>query len=259
MRHHSPPFLRPSTLRSVRPLRVCAIVVAWLALAPAMAGAAMPAKDAVRLAWGGIRGIDGAADRSFACDTVGGAHRIVLAFVAPESLSRFVAMDVVVDISTTAVQLPPWWEFKNSGSCRTLSLSMDIHPSSLPDSGKHILDPWDGGDTGIGVITGYGLKFNGDPRLAELALALARPISKPTALEADKTYFACTLVIDNRRTMGEYACAGCDVPVRIKVKSLKLYEPDGRTFRLEPDASSCISWQGAMCEAPTKITEPPGE
>jgi hypothetical protein len=218
-----------------------------LAIGAAGASAAAPA-DPVQLGWNGVRDAGGFAERAFACDTVGGSHRVVVCFTAPDSIPRFVALDVTLELRAAGERLPAWWEFKNSESCRTLSLSLDLQPAAPADSGAEVLDPWDQGRSGIGVISGYRRDIEGEPRIARITASMARPISKPIALESGKRYWAGAFVIDSRRTLGRYACAGCSEPITIRVFQLTLYEADGRTIVLEPGARGCVGWQGAACE-----------
>jgi hypothetical protein len=207
------------------------------------------AADPVQLGWNGMRGAGGLTDQTFACDTIGGSHRLDLSFTAPDSVLHFVAMDVMLELRSAGERLPPWWEYKNSGSCRTLSLSLDLTHAPPADSGAAILDPWDGGVSGVGLVSGFRRDIDGDPRIAQIAVSMARPISNPVALVDGERYWAGALVIDNRRTLGKYACAGCGDPVTIRVLKLTLFEADGHKIMLEPGPRVCVGWQGATCEA----------
>ncbi len=201
----------------------------------------------MQLGWTDVREMGGTAVQAFACDTVGGSHVIVLSFVAPDSVVRFVAADVVLELQAEGERLPAWWEFRNSESCRTLSLRLDLTAASRADSGVRVLSPWDEGRNGLAVLTGYRRDADDDPRAALITASMARPISKPIALEGGVRYVACKMVIDNRRTFGEYSCEGCRDPISIRVRELTLLEADGRKTILTPGYEACVGWQGAAC------------
>ncbi len=228
-------------------LFVVAAILGAGALAIGAGPAAAAAAEPVQLGWNGVRDAGGSAEQAFPCDTVGGSDRIFLSFIAPDSITRFVAIDVVLELRAAGDSLPAWWEFHNSEACRTLSLRLDLEPFAEADSAARMPDPWDQGRNGIGLITGYRRDIDGDPRVAWISASMARRISQPAALEAGRRYVACAFVIDHRRTIGDYVCEGCREPITILVQKATLLETDGKETVLQPGDQACLGWQGASC------------
>jgi hypothetical protein len=239
--------------RRRRPARLlCAATAAlgWLWAGPSgpAAAGADGGGGTLQLGWNGVRDSEMSSARSFGCDTIGGSHRMVLTFTAPDSVTQFVALDVVLELRATGQRLPAWWEFRNSNACRTLSLSLHMGPVATGAEGE-VPDPWDQGQTGLGVITAYERDIGGDLRLARISASLARPMTTPIALAPGRLYRAATFVMDHRRTLGRYACEGCREPITIQVRKLTLLEASGRSTVIAPGLDGCLGWQGASCQA----------
>jgi hypothetical protein len=185
--------------------------------------------------------VGAAANRNFACNVNTGTNVAVGSFVAPAGVNALSGNEVVVDIQSAGAALPLWWQFKNAGTCRTTALSLNF----VADAGNAIcLDEFSGG--GAGGIGAYNMNFLGDPTRARMVAAIAT--AAPGPVDADAEYFAFNMLVNNTKTVGTGACAGCLTPVCIVLNSIKLTQPVGvGDFKLGDavgPGTNIITWQG---------------
>lgn len=169
----------------------------------------------VNLRWGDCIGDGGSINRNFACNTNTGNHVLVGSFELGQDILQASGNEVVVDLAS-AGPIPQWWSFKNVGTCRTASLSMNF---VAPATAVNCVD-WSSGQSAGGI----GAYFIGNvgPSTARLVCALAVPVSALSDLFAGQEYFSYNFVINNQKTVGTGACAGCTTPVCLVFKSLKV-------------------------------------
>ena len=79
----------------------------------------------VGLHWNACLGDGGAVNRNFACNSNTGVNALVGTFEMGANLSGVVGTEIVVDIGAAGATLPAWWAFRNVGSCRQTSLTMN--------------------------------------------------------------------------------------------------------------------------------------
>src|SRR5262245_45469495 len=88
------------------------VCIAGLALTASVASA-----GGISLAWNDCLGAGGASNRTFACDTNAGFNDLYVSFDPPVDLSDVDGSNPIIDLQSASTPLPPWWQFKNAGSC----------------------------------------------------------------------------------------------------------------------------------------------
>lgn len=198
----------------------CLALIALTAIAPRAHA------TGVNLAWNDC-GNFGSCNQIFACDTNGpGVFTLVGSFVPPEGVTQFTGEELVVDFLANGAQIPDWWQFKNTGTCRQTAFNASVDFFSGPD---HCLDYWQGQGAGgiaawrVGAAVGPGYPAN----YGRLLMAFAVPPNLVTGLNANAEYYAFKLTFTKAKTVGTGACAGCDVPVAAMFSSCRLVQPAG--------------------------------
>ena len=221
------------------------------------------AAPGLSLSWSACNGEGtGSHDRTFACNANTGSNLLVVSFELPAPLNTVSGNEIIIDFLSQVNPLPLWWDFKNTGSCRTLSLTFN----TVADAANAVCVDWAmGGSTGgVGAYTTGTAASMGsiDPALTNqhrrATIALAVP---PTALQdlvAGTEYFACNLAINNLKTVGT-TCTGCDQPICIVLNSVNCTTPvlANNVFigNASTPGSNIVTWQGVgpNCNAvPTK-------
>ena len=219
-------------------------------------GATSASAAGVNFAWNECYGAGtGARNRDFACNLNTGTNNAVGSFVAPDGIAALSGNEVTLDLQSAGATLAAWWSFKNVGTCRTTSLSVNF----VANAGNAVcVDEFSGG--GAGGIGAYFIGFGGNPARARIVMAIAT--AAPGPIDVGVEYFAFNLLINNAKTVGTGACAGCTVPVCLVLNSIKLTQPIGvGDFVLSQTgapASNYITWQtgypGCLGATPTRNT-----
>jgi hypothetical protein len=225
----------------MRPWVRCGLLAALVLATPARAG------GGVNLRWDHCFGDAGTANKSFACDTNSGSDALVCSFELAQEILQATGNEAVIELVATAPTLPAWWEFRNAGTCRQLSLTMNTIPSPTAVS----CSEWSGGQA-TALLLPYVIGFHG-PGSARIGISSA-VASEPFAdLVPGSEYFVCNVVINHAKTVGTGACAGCTVPVCILFydKITTQVPADGAllTGGEHPD-SEFVTWQGPTGPAP---------
>jgi len=226
-----------------RSLLGCAALALVIA-APALAATTPPG---VNIRWDHCYDDGGSLNKAFACDTNLGSEQLVLSFALGADKPDVTGMEIVVDVTTTGPALPSWWLFRNVGSCRQSSLTIQI----VPPAGSVNCQDWSNGQS-AGGIGAYTLGWAG-PNTARILAATAVPIGSAATLSADNEYFIAQFTINNAKTIGTGSCAGCAEPVCIVFSSLNVTTPDVNTDqKLSVGAngtnSQFVHWQGASVQ-----------
>jgi len=158
-----------------------------------------------------------------------------------------------MDIQTTGATLPSWWQFKNAGTCRQNSLSINF---SIPGTAVNCLD-WASGQA-AGGLAAYNIGFTSANRARILAVT-AVPQSALADLAAGQGYYSFSLVINNLKTVGTGACPGCNVAANIIFTKLKVTTPvAANDFTLTNPTngfdSNLVTWQGGFPTATRRGT-----
>ena len=218
------------------------------------------AAPGVNLSWTFCSGEGtGTNNRTFACNANTGSNVLVCSFELPSDLAQVSGNEIVVDVLTQQATLPAWWDFKNLGTCRATSLAMNL----TFDVNNVVCVDWaQGGATG--GIGAYSTELGTiDPSLTNahrrLKIALAVPLAGLQDLVTATEYFAANITINNTKTVGTGACAGCTEPMCIVLNSIKCTTStpanDITIGNPTSGSSNVVTWQGAgpNCSAvPTK-------
>src|SRR5262249_44443744 len=150
---------------------------------------------------------------------------------------------------TAQPTLPAWWEFRDPGTCRTTSLGFNvlINPADV-----NCID-WAQGQSagGIGAYNSELGSIDGAlvAQHRRIKIALAVPVSGLQNLTAGTEYFSCNLTVNNAKTVGPVACAGCDQPMCIVFNSINITTPvsANNVFigTANSNGSNIVTWQGA--------------
>jgi len=211
----------------------------------------------VRLSWQTCGGDGLVQNRTFACAANTGNSSIVGSYQLDADILQVNGDELVVDlIAQTAPTLPDWWTFVTAGTCRQASLSIAAHDgTACPDMF---------GLQASMNIAAYQLDRanGGNPQgTARILCVNAVQTSLIVDLTAGQEYGIARWTINNAKTVGTGACAGCTVPVCIVFNSANITTEGGisdtkLTTALNP-GENMITWQGvgADCNAvPTRNT-----
>ena len=198
------------------------------------------------LRWDHCYGDGGVANKSFACDVNTGTETLVASFVPAWDIANVSGLEIVINLASASPTLPAWWQFKNAGTCRQLSLSASPVPAdptvtNCPDWGA-------GGQAG--GLAAYAIGLFG-PNSARILLAWAVPPQSLRFLSGRHEYFAQKLAIDHAKTVGTGACAGCTTPVCIVLQSVNMTTPNFANDRwltgpANQTDSDYATWQGGL-------------
>ena len=224
------------------PSPAAAILLALL-LAPAARA------DGLNLRWNACYGDGGLANRNSACAVNLSSNISTGSFVLPADLMQVTGFQFYVDVSTAAATLPAWWQFKNAGSCRLGSLSVN---STISASAAGCVD-WSNGQA-IGGLLAYTVGISG-PNTARVSGGFAVASAAAADLVMNQEYFAFNMVINAAKTTGTGACACCTVPACLAFTTLQLnYQTGTSVITLTGPAngsnSNYVSWQGGSGVTP---------
>lgn len=231
----------PPSLRSANVLAVIACSFLLLSSPTRAAG--------LYLAWNTCFGEVGATqNKNFACNTNVGSHLITGSFVLSQRGS-VVSSEAVIEWATDSPVLPAWWQMRNTGSCRPVSLAMNTAP--FPGVA---CEDWALGQA-TGLVQAYctaafpcapGYPYN--PNVGIIRTVKVLPPGHEADLVAGMHYSDFNLVINNAKTVGTGSCDGCTVPVCIVFNSIRLNSYDTQFQGLLAGAavpgSNFITWQG---------------
>lgn len=214
---------------------------AFLALT---AGIAAAGAGGLNLGWGDCGGLPGSLNETFACNANTGApHQLFGSFVAPSFVTAMSANEIVFDIQTVGVSLSPWWGMR-TGACRaSASLAGDFNFTLGPFT---CYDYWQAGAIGSlsqDVAVGNRARVKG-------VFALPAGDGRITGIAEGTEVYSFKAVINNAKTVGLGACAGCSSGACIVLNSIKLNQPvgtpGGGKFVSAPATRNHATWQGGI-------------
>jgi len=198
----------------------------------------------INLAWDDC-GAAGSTNKYFACNTNVGNNDMYASFDPPMTLSNVNGNILIIDLQTAASSLAPWWQFKNAGSCRTTSLL------GRQSEQFYCLDPWSG--QGTPGIVAYFVTANTPsmpPHQARIIANIAVPSPFHPQVDPGTEYYSMVLRINNAKTVGTGACAGCQDPVCIILNEIMITQPSGTPGGspklTNPLLSHYVTWQGGL-------------
>ncbi|MCE9628255.1 MAG: hypothetical protein K8R56_10120 [Candidatus Eisenbacteria bacterium] len=202
------------------------------------------AAPGTNLRWTNCFGDAGAINRTFACTSNTGSNILVGSFELGADILTASGLEVVIDLASSGASLPAWWQFKNAGTCRTTSLSANF---TIPGTAA-VCQDWAAAQSS-GGIGAYDIGGAAGANTARVKMAIAVPPSALVDLFAATEYFGYNLAINNAKTVGTGACAGCATPVCIVFNSVKVTTPIAANDRVISGAtngtdSNYATWQG---------------
>jgi len=237
-------------------LTAAALTLLALSLAPGRAQAA----QGISLAWNHcLSEGTGVQNKTFACDTNIGSNTMVGTFQLNTNMNQMIGAEIVLQLASAGASLPAWWDLYNAGTCRPTALSVN----SLADPGDVSCPDWSSGQmfVGIGAYCGstgtcVDHPLNANTVRIKLVEAVAQQFA--TTLIGGQEYFVFNLDIQNSKTVGTGACAGCSTPVCIVLNSIDVVAAGNIEHRKLTTASSpggnYVTWQGGAgtnCPAAT--------
>ena len=211
----------------------------------------------LNLRWDHCYGDAGVANKAFACDVNTGVERLVMSLELDAPVSDVAGVEFRVVRVSASPAMPPWWQFRNSGSCR---LSAEALVTSVPSGTVNCVD-WGGGFEVSGIGNDTLSTFL--PNQAAMNGVAAVPGTSLASLSAGTEYFMGTVQINHARTIGTGSCPGCDVPVCLVLASLNVVTTaNGNNVWLTQGAHTAASqvatWQGGQVQNLENICVPPG-
>lgn len=214
-------------------MKLAAAVVAILCLWSAGSTA-----GETNLGWHGT-GPHGLMDEEFSCDTNEGSRSLVGSFVAPAGIDSLISLTAYVDFCIGGPPLPSWWLLNG---CRAGALSASI---DFEDQEDFFNDYWQGrGTPSVTFETLY------EGMTGRITVTVSLPADEAGPLAEGEQYYAFRILIDNRNTTGEGACAGCLIPACIVLNGIRLDTPTNQVFLYGPDFTNSVTWQGGLFGCP---------
>jgi hypothetical protein len=188
------------------------------------------ADGGLNIAWNECVSGGGTSLASFACNSNSGTHILSCSMIAPtgiDALTSFEA-DVLVVGGDASAPLPDWWKF-GSGFCRT-----SAGLSASEDATGFCPDPFGaGGSIGWGMYIPHNAPYGGRIRVIRSTTP-----GCGAALTPGEEYELFRLTIPNSKTTGTGACSGCDRPVEVTFRSVKLIQGGGCTEPTGPEMAA---------------------
>jgi hypothetical protein len=219
---------------SARPRRSSRLL---LATAFVLVPAAPALADGVNLYWNNCS-IGGTMNKAFACDANAGVSVLVASFDPPTGITQLASSRAVIDLRSASNPMPSWWRL-GAGGCREGSLSV----SFTPPASQFCADYWSG--SALQELS-YSTDLGSDPTRARIVLSFGKPQAVAGPVTAGTEYYAFELIMDNLKSTGAGACAGCLDPCCIVLNEITLYQTPGLgDYRIcAPLTSNFVTWQG---------------
>lgn len=215
----------------------------------------------VTLAWNGCLSDGGATNRTSTCAANTGTNTMVGTFQLDADFAGVTGIEVVIDL-ISAGTIPSWWEFFTAGTCRQASLTGN---ATISGAAVNCVDAFSGAAAG-GVAayqsspspSDWGISPANEPAHRRVKLGFA--VASPADMLGNTDYFAFNLNVNNAKTVGTGACAGCSTPVCIVFNSCNVVAGTSSNIKVSngtgPVGNNAITWQGgagADCQAvPTR-------
>jgi hypothetical protein len=222
------------------------------ALLALSAGLAFAGPGGLNLSWLDC-GVAGLENRTFACNTnTGGGHILVASFKASSFMVSVTGQSAVLDAQGAGVAYPAWWTMRVGGCRASASLAFS---SDFTGGPFNCYDYWQAGCVGGSSMDAP----VGNRARIKAQCALPAGDSRITAIPEGTEVYAFKLTINNLKTAGLGACAGCLDRVCICFNSLLVTQtpgnPAGNKFITAPAENNIARWQGTAnaqeCEGAT--------
>lgn len=219
-----------------------------------LVGASTALAGGINLAWLNCLGDGGVQNRTFACNVNTGSNLLVTSFILDADQADVSGNELVLDFLSTSDPVPAWWEFRAPVNCRSTSL---LTNTVFTDN---VCFDWAAGQAAGGVGSysgdagpgGWTIDPNVISRHRRLKIAIAVPPTALGQLVAAQEYYSTNVIVNNAKTVGTGACAGCTDPVCIVFNSVKLTTPiaanDVTLGTPNSPGSNIVTWQAAVAD-----------
>ena len=180
----------------------------------------------VNLAWNNCASEGGLANRAGACVANTGTNALVGSFVPNADINGVTGIEIVIDLiaGNGTSPIPAWWEISSLTDCRggaspALSMNGTVNPAN------GICNDWAAGQSagGLAAFDGSGtIAAANQPAHRRIKGGFAVPGAAAQDLLASQEYFAFNALINNSKSVGASACAGCTTPVCIVLNSVNV-------------------------------------
>lgn len=192
--------------------------------------------------------------KTFACSTNAGINTLVGSFVAPSGINQMSANEVVIDVQTgTSSFLAPWWTF-GTGQCRAAaSLAGNFDFTGGPFT---CYDYWQAG--AIGAFNWSIVPNAPNLNRCRLKAVFALPAgdARITSVPVDLEVYSFKCNINNAKSTGLGACAGCNAEACIVLNEITINQPapdPPRTPITNPAAAAHVIWQAWTTVDPNNL------
>jgi len=214
------------------------------ALLALTAGLALAGPGGLNLGWLDCGSQAGTENRVFVCNTnTGGGHILVGSFRASSFMNAVTGFSAVVDAQSGGVSYPAWWNMRVGGCRASASLTSNFDFTGGP---FNCYDYWQGGAVGghfMDAPVGNRARYKAQ---AALPAGDTRITSIPEGLEV----YTFKLTVNNLKTAGLGACAGCSEGLCIVLNSMLVTNqpgnPAGNKFISSPAERNYVTWQGGI-------------
>jgi len=208
--------------------------------------ASLASAGGINLAWTDCLGAGGTGNRTFACNSNSGNNDLYISFDPPVNIPDVNGSNPIVDLQSASTPLPAWWLFKNAGACRLNSLSAI---SALPGT---CVDTWAGvGTPGVAAYLVTSVVPTIPLNRARILGSISVPTLSAAAVAPGTEYFCLMLRVNNAKSTGLGACAGCQDPVCLVLNEVLLTSNNSGDNRItNPLGSNFATWQGGVVSAP---------
>jgi hypothetical protein len=184
--------------------------------------------------------------RTFACNSNTGAlNALIGSFVAPAGVVAMSANEVVMDVQTGGATLAPWWAMA-SGQCRAAaSVAGNFDFTGGPFT---CVDYWQAG--AIGSLAWSQLPPPSAVNRCRIKGVFALPAgdARITSVAEGTEVYSYKCNINNAKSTGLGACAGCLDEACIVLNSIRINQPvssgGAAIFIPNPATSQHVIWQG---------------
>ena len=213
--------------------------------------ASLASAGGINLAWNDCLGAGGVTNKTFACTSNSGTNDLYISFDPPTDIPDINGSNPIVDLQSASTPLPQWWQMKNVGSCRALSIVGNVGPGTCADA-------WAG--VGVPGIAAY-LVNSVVPSIplnrARILGTISVPSSAAQPVTAGTEYFCLLVRINNAKSTGLGACAGCQDPVCLVLNEVLLTSNNSGDNRIiNPLGTNFATWQGGFPGDPTCAVTP---
>jgi hypothetical protein len=177
------------------------------------------ADEALNLTWDDCPDGGGGSDDPFLCNMNEGQHTLFLTFTLAQPLTGVIGIESVVDLQSSDVTLPPWWEL-GTGGCR-FGIPVNLLADASFAGSTACANPWHG--TPSSLIQGFtvGPPDHGVSNQARIKAVASVPSDSASDLAAGTAYYGLKIIIRNGQTTGgPLVCSGCLPPLCLVLNSI---------------------------------------